>query len=39
MKQIRLIGFTCKAKDLNIRLIEEWEKAEKRKQDKEKKTA
>lgn len=39
MKQIRLVGFICKAKDLNIRLKEEWEKAEKIKQDKEKKTA
>jgi len=39
MKQIRLIGFICKAKDLKIRLNEEWERAEKIKQDKEKKTA
>lgn len=39
MKQIRFIGFICKAKDLKTRLNEEWEKAEKRKQDKEKKTA
>lgn len=39
MKQIRLISFICKAKDLKVRLNEEWENAEKRKQDKEKKTA
>jgi hypothetical protein len=29
MKQIRLIGFICKAKDLTTRLNEEWEKLEK----------
>lgn len=38
MKQIRLIGFTCKARDLITRLNEEWEKLEKIKKDKEKKT-
>ncbi|CAK7067136.1 MAG: hypothetical protein TIS_04117 [Tissierella sp.] len=37
MKQIRLIGFICKAKDLTTRLNEEWEKLERIK--KEKKTA
>ncbi len=39
MKQIRLISFTCKAKDLTTRLNEEWEKAGKIKKEKEKKTA
>lgn len=29
MKKIRLVAFTCKAKDLPTRLKEEWEKAEK----------
>ena len=37
MKQIRLIGFICKAEDLPKRLNEEWEKLEKIK--KERKTA
>lgn len=39
MKQIRLIGFICKAKDLTTRLNEEWEKLESTKESKEKKTA
>lgn len=37
MKQIRLIGFICKAKDLTTRLNEEWGKLEKMKDDQEKK--
>ena len=39
MKQIRLISFTCKAKDLIPRLNEEWEKLEKIKEEKDKKPA
>ncbi len=34
MKQIRLISFTCKAKDLNKKLNEEWEKLERIKKEK-----
>lgn len=30
-KQLRLIGFLCKAKDLNMRINEEWKKIEKMK--------
>lgn len=29
MKQIRIVAFTCKAKDLPSKLQEEWKKAEK----------
>ena len=39
MKQIRLISFICRVEDLTTRLNEEWEKLEKIKKEKEKKTA
>ena len=39
MKQIRLICFICKAEELPERLSEAWEKLEKIKKEREKKTA
>jgi len=33
MRQIRIVGFTCKAKELLSRLQEEWEKAEEKMKD------
>lgn len=39
MKQVRLVGFICKAKDLPFRLREEWEKVEKIKKEQEKRSA
>ena len=39
MKQIRIVGFICKAKDLPSRLREELEKAERKLKQYEKKSA
>ncbi len=39
IKQIRLISFICKAKDLTTRITEEWQKLEKMKEYKKDKSA
>ncbi len=39
MKQVRLVGFTCKVKDLASRLQEEWEKLDRIKKEQGKRSA